>query len=408
MSPFAYRAATVDGRIVSGEVEARSTHAARAELRRRGLFPVALLESAARRRHPGLAIPESLRPLVLRRPSTLEVTRELSALLAAGLTLDRSLALLDHVFRDPATAVMLRDLRTELRRGASWSDALATRPDVFPLWYVRVIAAGEEAGRLSAVVDALATYLDRRAELRERVRSSLVYPLVMAAVGGLTVLVLLVFVLPKFVAIFEQTEQSLPLATALLVGSGQFLGRFWWILGALGGVSLWGLVRWRQSPTGRRRLAEIDLAAPFWGSLRREALGARFARLLALLLGGGVPILVSIRTAARTLGNEIAIDRLTAVEERVRKGEGLAAALRAEEAPFPSLAVRMIGVGEEGGDLPDMLEEIARVFEKRVERKADRWVALLEPALVVAFGIVVAFVAVAMIQAIYSVQQVPL
>ncbi len=406
MTPFSYQAATAEGRLVSGQLEAGSPDAVRSELRRRGLYPVEV--RAAGGRAGGWIAWAGLHSRLAPRPSAVEISRELAALLAAGLTLDRSLGLLGDVFRDPATAELLTDLRGRLRRGEPWSTALAAHPAVFPEAYVRVVAAGEEAGRLDVVVGSLAAHLERRAELRDRIRGALLYPVLMAGVGGLALLVLLVFVLPKFVAILEEAERGLPVSTAILLGAGRLVGELGWLLALLAAAAAAGLDRWRRTPAGRRYVARLDLRAPVWGSLRREAMVARFAHTLALLLRSGVRVLPALETASRTVGNIIVRERLERAGDQVRKGETLAAALVAEAVPFPALAARMIGVGEESGALPDMLEKVAAVFDRRVERRSDRLVGLIEPGLIVAFGVAVGFVAVAMIQAVFRVQQAPL
>jgi type IV pilus assembly protein PilC len=222
------------------------------------------------------------------------------------------------------------------------------------------------------------------------------------------ILILLVFVFPKFVGILEEAGEGLPLTTAILLTIGDVVGRFWWLLGALAAGAVLGFDRWRRTTAGRRRLARLDIEMPVWGGLRREAMAARFAHALALLLRNGVRLLPGLRTASKTVGNIEVAERLEAVASQVREGQTLSSALESQEVPFPDLAIRMIAVGEEGGALPDMLEKVATIFDQRVERRAERIVALLEPALIVAFGVAVGFVAVAMMQAVFRIQQAPL
>lgn len=406
MTPYAYQASTAEGRIVSGRIEAVTREAARSELRRRGLYPVAVRETQA-----AAAADRGARSRPRFRSSgavALELTRELAILLGAGFSLDRSLALLEDLLPDPRDARMVAAIREEVRRGASFSEALAQHPRVFSRTYVRVVAAGEEAGRLDRVIESLASYLERRAEVRERVRSALVYPALMTVVGGCAVLILLVFVLPKFVAVLEEAERGLPLTTALLVGAGQAMSQFWWLLLALAGLAGFALAHYRSTAAGARRLAAADVGAPVWGALRREALTADFCQTLALLLRSGVPLLAALRTASQTVSNGIVRERLAGVETRVAKGEPLAASLEAASVPFPRLALQLVGVGEQSGELPAMLEQAAEIFRRRVDRRTDRLVTLLEPALIVLFGAIVGLVALAMFQAVYGIQEVPL
>jgi general secretion pathway protein F len=407
VTPYSYQASTAEGRLISGRIEARTPQAARSELRRRGLYPVAVQEAggderSSRRARPSTAFSGS------RRAVALEFTRELAILLQAGFSLDRSLALLGELLEDPADAPMIAAIREDVRRGTPFSEALGRHPRVFNRTYVGVVAAGEEAGRLDRVVASLAAYLERRAEVRERIRSALVYPVLMTIVGGCAVLILLVFVLPKFVAILEEAERGLPFTTALLVGAGHALDRFWWLVLALAALAGWGLARYRTTAVGTRRLAAADLGAPLWGALRREAMTADFCQTLALLLRNGVPLVVALRTASPTVSNALVRERLEAAESRVRKGEPLSGSLEAAKVPFPRLAIQMIGVGEQSGELSPMLEQAAEIFRRRVDRRTDRFITLLEPALIVLFGAIVGLVALAMFQAVYGIQEVPL
>lgn len=405
MSGFAYRAATPDGEVVTGRMEAPGASAVRDHLRREGLYPVHVEEGrSAREEAPARSLAGGL--LRSDRSLPLRLARELSGLLEAGFSLDASLELLADMFPEPGAA-LVSEVRGQVREGVPLSRGLGEHPERFDRFYVAMVRAGEEAGALPEVLGRLADHLERRAEARRRVTSALIYPAVMTLVGGAAVLVLLVSVLPKFVSILEGTEQQVPLTTALLLDASSLLTDHGWLLVLLAAAAVVAWRRARGTEGGRRRLDAALLSVPLVGRLRREELTSRFCRTLATLLDSGVSFLGAVRAAAETVPNRVFRDTFAAVAEDVERGEPMAPAL-ARSAAVPGLAVRLVRLGEESGRLGPMLRKAADVYDRRVEETTDRLVSLVEPALILFFGVAVGFVAFAMVEAVFSVTQVPM
>lgn len=396
MPRFAYEAVNAAGRTVTGVQEAPSGDEVERALRDRGLRPLSLdvddgrgeLEAVGR---------------TGRRADVAGAFRYLATLLEAGFPLDRALGTVRGLVGRDDVAAALSEVREGVRSGDTLSEALEDREDVFPRIAVGMVRAGERGGRLAEALGRLARHLEREEELRSRVLSALLYPALMAGVGGTALLVLVFYVLPKFVGILEETGAALPTSTALLLGATDFLGR-WWLPLLLGVLGLGSAVAaWARSERGRARISAALLRLPVVGPLRRRMAAARFGRSLAELLESGLPIVPALEAASASLADPAAADEVEAARRSVRAGRGLTEALRQGRA-FPPLFLRMTELGEEGGRLPEMLRRAAAVAEEELERRLERLVRLVEPAMVVLFGVVVGFVALSLLQAIYGVR----
>ncbi len=307
----------------------------------------------------------------------------------------------------PRLELAVKRLRREIQSGKSLAAALETERELFPPLYVSTVGAAERAGALEAGLANLATHLEERRDLQNQVQSILLYPALMSLVGALAVTVLLVFVIPRFVSILEGSGQSLPWATSLLLGVSHALTRFWWALAALAGLAFALVHGWLNTAEGRRRWDRWKLDAFVAGGFLRKLIAARFSRALGTLLQNGVPLPSALRLTAETLGNSVAAQAVRDAQVRVKEGESLAAALGRFEV-FPAAALRMTAVGEESGRLEEMLFRTADLYEGEVRRNLRTLVGLIEPAMILVMGGVVGFVALAMIQAIFSINEVPL
>lgn len=330
-----------------------------------------------------------------------DAMRALAALLPAGLPLARALDAAAST-APPALADRLLDIRARVERGEALASAFAAHGDVISPAAVGIIRAGERAGDLDAAFARLANQLEREGALRARLLSAAIYPALLTVAGGAAVLVLLLFVLPRFAAMLTGTGARLPASTALLLAASSMAQRNWWAFPLLA-VALVALGTWlRVTPDGRRAWARTLLAVPVVRAFRRESLAAECARLVSVLLRGGASLLSALDDAAASMGDPLAREALLRVRERVRAGAPLHAALGAESV-FPPLLASLVATGEEAGRLQDFLERGAGLFEQRTERGAQRLVALAEPAMIIVFGILVGFVALSLLQAIYGV-----
>lgn len=391
MPVFHFEAVDAAGTRSHGTQEAVDPTALALLLERRGLFVLDASEAAPARRD-GFTFS--------RRRDVLEFTRAMSALLLAGLPLARALA----SAADSTTGsvrVEVDEVRARVVRGESLASALAAA-NGFPPLYVGLVRAGETRGDLATAFSRLAAQLEREEQLRGRVLSALLYPLLLTVAGGAAIVVLLTVVLPQFSAILTDTGAPLPRSTRLLLWLSATTGRAWPLLLALPIVVITLLAWARRDTTGRAVLARWLLAAPFVGTLRRQVLGARFARLLGTLLAGGAPLFAALGDVIASTDDPVARDEIEAVRTRVREGAALREAL-ALSTLFPPLLVQLVGIGEESARVREFLFKAADILDERAERTAQRLATLAEPTMIVLFGAIVSLIAFSLLQAINSV-----
>ncbi|HYT05178.1 MAG TPA: type II secretion system F family protein [Gemmatimonadales bacterium] len=395
MPTFAYQAVDTAGKRLRGRAEAASPELLLRSLADRGVVvvDVTTADDAAGARGLGARFG--------RQQAVLEATRALAALLPAGMPLARALGVA-ATLTTGAVADALDAVRRRVERGESIAAALGAYPDLFPPLYVGVVRAGERSGDLDAAFRRLAAQLERDAQLRSRLVSASIYPLLLATVGGIAVLVLVLFVLPRFAELLQGAGARLPRSTAIVLGVATLLSRFWPLVLAGAVAFPLGVVGYLRTADGRRTGARLLLGIPVVRTLRRHALGARFARLVGVLLGGGAPLLAALEDAQQSLGDPLARDEAARVRLRVREGAALHQAI-AEGTLFPPLLTQLVAVGEEAARLEQFLLKAADILEEKTERVLQRLVALLEPALIVFFGGVVGLVALSLFQAIYGI-----
>jgi len=392
---WAYRAVDGAGQRVRGAEEAPDPEQLARTLERRGLV---LVRAEPAEREPGQS---SVLSRFRTKAQVLELTRALAALLPAGLPLARALSAASHVV-DGRTREALEGIRRNVERGENLAAVLAQHPALFSPLYVGVVRAGERSGDLDGAFARLVTQLERDERLKGRLLSAAIYPTILLVLGGFAVLVLLLFVIPRFAELLEGAGARLPASTATLLSVATAFQQAWPLVAA-GIVAALLAVTWSfNTPGGRDARARLLLALPISRTVRRDQLAARSARLVSVLLAGGAPVLGALDDAAATIGDPVARDELVRIRARVREGASLQEAL-GESALYPPLLRQLVGVGEESGRLGEFLGKAADIFEERTERTLQRLVALVEPAMIVGFGIVVGFVALSLFQAIYSV-----
>lgn len=394
MPRFSYRAVSTSGDVASGELEAANEAEIVDRLRDQGLMPMRIAQAAgaaggaapsraAARRGAGLFAPRRVT-----RDNVLALTRELATLLQAGLPLDRALELLISLAPSAPVATLLQGVRDEVRGGKSLSQALGARPQVFSRFYVNIVRAGEAGGALATVLRRLAETMDRGKELRESIRSALIYPTILVGVAVASVMILLIFVVPQFESTFAQAGKALPVPTQVVIVAGTFLQRWWWaLIPAVALFVLWFRRRGRI-PAVRRARDERLLAMPLVGDLLTKLEVARFARTLSTLIGNGVPLLSALAIVKETMGNLVLSNALDGVIVKLREGKGFGRPL-ADTGLYPRLATQMILVGEESGRLEEMLTRVADVYDREVALGTRRFLAVLEPVLILGLAVLV-------------------
>ncbi|MFN5200206.1 MAG: type II secretion system F family protein [Gemmatimonas sp.] len=325
----------------------------------------------------------------------------MAALLPAGLPLARALDSATDLTSD-TTRRSLAECRAAVIRGESLAEALAAFPTLFSPLYVGVVRAGERRGEVAVAFAQLAAQLERNEQLRGRLVSALLYPALLAVAGAFAIGVLLVVVLPQFTTLLADAGAALPRSTQLLVAVSALAVRGWPVLVTLGVGGVVTLLWLQRSEAGRGTLARSLLRLPAVGTLRRQVLAARFARLLSGLLGGGAPLYAALGDVIESLDDPVAREEAAAVRARIREGLSLRAALEAGSL-FPPVLSQLVGVGEESSRLREFLLKAADLLDERAERAAQRTAALIEPAMIVLFGGVVALIAFSLLQAIYSI-----
>jgi general secretion pathway protein F len=398
MARFRFKAATAAGDVLEGEVEAPSRGSALEQLRRKGQLPIRVeplvgaaasrpIRTAGRRRN-------RLPP----REVTL-LTRELATLLKAGLPLDRSLALILEMAEHPGLRKFIERLLQAVRSGLSLAQALESERPRLPTIYVGMVSAGEAGGALPAVLSRLADALEQAEALKETVRSALAYPalVLLVAIGSLAVL--LTVVLPEFRPLFESSGAELPASTAALIALGEFLSGYWWAILLL--LLLLGLAvsAHNRTPEGRMRRDRLLLEAPLLGDVVQKTEVARFCRTLGTLCGNGVPILDALRIAGDAVANHAIAESIRTLGQELRRGERMAPHL-ARSGVFPRMAVQLVQVGEESGELSPMLLRISQIYDEEVKRSLQRLISMLVPAITIGLGLMVAGIVATMLSAI--------
>ncbi len=388
--PYRYEAARADGALVSGIIEAPSAQAGTAELAQRGLYAVALAPA-----------PPDERPRRHASRRDLAITfRGIASLVAAGVPLERAVAAVEPIARG-ALRDTLAAARAGLREGRSLAQALSARPGTVPGIVLGMVRAGERGSQLGRALDEAAAHLEQEADLVARVRQALAYPLLLAVAGTASVVVIGTVVVPRFAELLGELGQELPLATRMLLTASELLSRFWLavLLGAVGAA--WCAAVAVRRADVRRRLEDAVLALPLVGPLRLALATARTARALGGMLAAGMPLLPALDAAREAAGDFGVAGRLARARERVAQGAPLAASLERESALAPS-ALQLVAVGESSGRLAEMSRRAGDLAAQEAERGLKTLVTLLEPAMIVGFGGLVAFVAVALLQAVYS------
>lgn len=406
MALFQYRAADHSGKVVEGIMEAEAERGVVSRLHEMGFIPIRIAVPGETPKS-AFQIPSvlSFRRKVSQR-QLLHFTQELSTLLGAGLPLDRSLSVLANLVEGEEFERTVRLLLEGIRAGKSLAACMEEHSQIFPKLYVNMVRAGESGGMLEGVLRHLVEYLERTLQIKEDLRSALTYPVLLAAVAGLSLIVLFIYVIPRFSLIFKDVNQALPWVTRLIIDFSYGLSRYGWTLlpmlvaGAAGGAF------YLRNPEGKLQWDRWRLNLWLLGDLLRKLEVSRFARTLAALLRGGVPLLEALGTVQGVVGNRQVARAIAQVQSRVKEGKGMVGPLT-ESRTFPALALQMIAVGEETGRLEGMLINVADHYDQEVKQATKRLTSLLEPALILGMGLVIGVVVISMLMAIFSIHDLP-
>jgi general secretion pathway protein F len=405
MPVFEFTALDAKGKTTSGIIDAEGLHAARQKLRSSGRFPVSIREARevqVKKTRRGLGIGTWLSRV---KPSDVAmITRQLATLIGAGFPLVSALDALLPQTDSHALKRTLARVKDFIVEGNSFAHALSLFPGIFPPIYVNMVRAGETSGTLEIVLERLADITEKQQALSNRIQASLAYPVFMLFFGAAVLFILLTYIVPTITSIFTDMKQVLPTPTRALIALSAFFKAYWWAVLALVGAAVAAGRQFRKTPRGRRWSDSGMLRLPVFGNLVRKLAVARFSRTLGSLLENGVTMLVALDIVKNIVGNVVIADTVSAAAEEVGKGKSLWLSL-SEGRVFPMLAVQMVQVGEQSGELEKMLYKVADVFENEVETAILRLTSYLEPIMILVMGCAVGFIVLSICLPIFEMNQ---
>jgi general secretion pathway protein F len=392
MPVYDYQALDAKGKTVNGIIDADGAQAARQKIRAMGSFPVSVKEitqgeSAKETRNSAF---QGLFNRVT--PAQVSLwTRQLATLTGAGFPLVTALTTLVSQTKAHGFTKLAARIKDSIVEGNSFASALTLYPSVFSQIYINMVRAGETSGTLEIVLQRLADIMEKQQELKSRIQTALAYPILMTLIGTLVLFFLMTFVVPNITGIFDDMNQALPTPTRFLIAASDLFKSYWWVLLILMVGALVALKAFRKTERGLATTDRIFLALPIVGSLLKKIAVARFARTLASLLENGVTMLPAMEIVKNVTGNVVISGLIEKASDEVEKGMGLGVSL-ATDAVFPDLAIQMVQVGEQSGELETMLYKIADVYENEVQSSIMSMMAMLEPIMILVMAAVVLFI----------------
>ena len=395
MAKFQFTALALDGTRVVGVEEAPTIGDIHNLLNERELLPIAVSQKKS-------VLQYEITKKKVKPRDLMHFSRQLGVFLKAGIPIVNALEVIGSEMTDKLFKPALEDITELLRGGATFSSAAARHPEVFPPFYLGILRSAEVTGNLDIALDQLADYLDRDIDTRQKVKSALVYPGVVFAMSIVVVIVLVGFVLPRFKTFFDSFNAKLPLATRMLLSIARFTGRWGWLVALLVVAGVLALVVWFRTDNGRRRRDALLLKLPAIGDLLSHVIIERFCRILSSMLTAGVSVPEALAVTGDATNNTVFRERIAGAREAMIEGGGLATPLSETEL-FPTSARQMFRVGEDTGTLDQQLETAAVYFDRELDYKIKRFTSLFEPAVIIFIGVVVGFVAIAMVSAMYGI-----
>ena len=401
MPVFEYQALNGSGKAVRGIIDAESARTARTKLKSQGVYPTEIREESAALAQRGPALRLFSR---VKAKDLAQVFRQMATLMEAGIPLVSSLSALIDQAGHPDLRTTLTQIRERVREGSSLADALTAHPRIFSGLFIGLVKAGEVSGTLALTLSRWADFSEHQVALRQRIRAALTYPAFMFVIGLGVLFFLLAFVVPTVTKIFSDLGQSLPWPTLILIAVSDFLNRFWWAVMAVLILLVFWLRKYLRSESGGLLWDRLKLRLPLVRDLHRRLAVSRWARTLATLLSGGLPLLQALEFSQDVAGNRLLSRALGEARERIREGEEMAPSLKVSGL-FPSVVLEMVAVGEKSGVLARMLEKVASSLENEAESDLRGLIALVEPLMILVMGVGVGFVALAVLLPILEMSQ---
>jgi type IV pilus assembly protein PilC len=377
---YTYRVRDSGGSLVTGEIQADSEDLVLSRLREQGMVPLEV-----KLKNKGLKKEINLRSKKVKLKHLAIFSRQFATMINSGLPLLRCLAILEEQTESKVLAGMVGEIRADVERGSSLSEAMAKHPKGFSKLYVAMVRAGETGGALDSVLLRVADTIEKEVSLRQKIKSAMTYPVVVFGLVLIILTAMLVFVVPTFKGLFESLGGTLPLPTRILIAVSDVVSRFFPFVLAGIIIMVFLLRRWLRTDKGRRFFDRLKLKLPVFGPLFHKTALSRFSRTLAVLSKSGVPILQALDIVAETVNNTVVADAVRDVQNSVKEGESIAKPL-SRHAVFPPMVVQMLSVGEETGALDTMLQKISHFYDEEVATMVEQLTALIEPVLIAVVG----------------------
>jgi type II secretion system protein F len=403
MPEYLYKATTLTGQTVEGLMDGKDEETIVQGLHQLGYIPIRI--TSVQEKGATLRL-SSILPKRVGIKDLLLFTQELSTLISSGLPIDRSLHILGTLTENEKLQETVKDVLKRIEGGNSFAEALGNHPKVFSKLYVNMVKAGESGGFLETILSRLAQYLQSTKEIRDTLVSVMIYPLILTIVSGISIIILMTFVIPRFGRIFSDMGQAIPLPTQILLSISGWVRGYWWVGLGIVLLTYFGFKIYIQQEERKFNWDGFKLRWAFIGDLIKKVEVARFSRTLGTLLQSGVAILHALNLAKEISQNRVISRSIVYVHDRLREGKAISKSLGETEI-FPPLAIQMIGVGEETGRLDEMLIRVAETYEENVQSSLKRFVSLLEPLIILTMGGVVGFIVISMLLAIFSINEIP-
>ena len=416
MAQFAYKARRKSGEVVQGVVEVPDRAAALIQIEKLGLFPVAVevarglvkAERHVARSEPTTGwLPPALREMMARqrRPKLQELatfTQQMANLLKSGMPLTVALGSMAHLDSKGISSEVSKQLKQDVMEGKSLSDAMSKQPIVFSDLCVNMVRAGEQSGALVDVLQRLATHFARFAEVQQKFVSALIYPAVVCSVGVAIMIFFMTFMLPKFLTLFEGMKIDMPASTKLLIGISHFFSGYWWLIPA-GGIALVIIyTRYKATERGARAIDSFKMNAPVLGKVMRLNIFGQFARTLGTLLQNGVPVLTALKITEQIMPNRVVREAIARTREEVTDGKTIAQPL-AKSKLFPQLMIDLLKIGEDTGDVPGALNNVADAYENELTIALRVMTNLIEPAMIIVMAMGVGFLLFSVLSVMFTI-----
>ena len=397
MATFVYEAVDPSGRIVKNKVEGDNEQSVLAKLHDQQFHIVSLSESKGgmkMRMASGKGQKIKLQTLVV-------FSRQFATMIDAGIPIIKCLDILESQTKEDAMKAVINATRKDVKGGLSLTDAIAKHPNAFSKLYVNMIRAAEIGGILDVILDRLAGFLEKEMEIRGKIKSAMMYPIIVLNFAGVMVLALFMFVLPRFKEIFLSMNVEMPVVTLALFSIGDWLQKFWWVVLILGVAGYIGFKQYDKTTKGHYNIDKLKLRIPIFGDLSLKMSVARFCRTFGTLIASGVPMMRSLEIIGETSGNAVLAESIVNARASIREGAKISSPLAASGL-FPSMVTHMIDVGEETGRLSEMLCKVADFYDDEVDSLVKGLTSLIEPMLIVFMGVLVGFIAVSVMSPIFK------